>query len=91
MGSSAHIRGAAICASSGATGSGEDHEHVLAITHDLDWALQGLGRYAEARDLAQDTLDRSRRVLGEDHPGTLRSATNLVIDLRALGEADDNP
>jgi hypothetical protein len=29
-----------------------------------------MGRYAEARDLDQDTLDRRRRVLGENHPDT---------------------
>ena len=45
-----------------------------------------MGRYAEARDLDQDTLDRRRRVLGDDHPSTLNSATNLAIDLRQLGE-----
>jgi hypothetical protein len=27
-----------------------------------------------------------RRVLGEDHPKTLTSANNLVLDLRAVGE-----
>jgi hypothetical protein len=42
-----------------------------------------------ARDLDQDTLDRRRRVLGQDHPDTLASASNLATDLRALGEADD--
>jgi len=44
-----------------------------------------------ARDLDQDTLDRRRRVLGHDHPDTLRSAHNLAADLRELGEADDAP
>ena len=39
---------------------GDDHEHTLTITHYLAWALQ-MGRYAEARDLDQDTLDRRRR------------------------------
>ena len=39
-----------------------------------------------ARDLDQDTLDRRRRVLGEDHPDTLASANNLAVDLRELGE-----
>ena len=34
----------------------------------------------------QDTLDRQRQVLGEDHPHTLLSAHNLAADLRALGE-----
>jgi hypothetical protein len=40
-------------------------------------------------DLDQDTLDRKRRVLGEDHPSTLISAKNLARDLRTLGAADD--
>jgi len=45
-----------------------------------------MGRYAEARDLYQDTLDRCRRVLGDDHPNTLTSASNLANDLRDLGD-----
>ena len=45
-----------------------------------------MGRYAEARDLHRDTLDRQRRVLGEDHPETLFSANNLAADLHGLGE-----
>ena len=65
---------------------GDDHEHVRAITRLLDRSLRAIGRYAEARELAQDTLDRDRRILGEDHPYTLRSAGNLAADLRALGE-----
>ena len=43
-------------------------------------------RYQAARELDEDTLARSRRVLGEDHPSTLSSANNLAIDLRNLGE-----
>jgi hypothetical protein len=43
-----------------------------------------------ARVLDQDTLDRRRRVLGQDHPDTLASAENLAADLRALGEADND-
>ena len=45
-----------------------------------------MGHYAEARELDEDTLARCRRVLGEDHPDTLRSASNLAIDLSYLGE-----
>ena len=36
--------------------------------------------------VCEDTLARRRRVLGEDHPDTLKSANNLASDLRALGE-----
>ena len=48
--------------------------------------LRHLGSYAEARDLARDTLDRSRRVLGRDHPSTLYAANILGANLRELGE-----
>jgi hypothetical protein len=51
--------------------------------------LRGLGEVQAAYDLDQDTLDRRRRVLGEDHPDTLQSASNLAADLRALEEAGD--
>ena len=42
-----------------------------------------------ARDLDRDILARRRRVLGEDHPDTLNSASDLAADLRALGEGAD--
>ena len=46
-----------------------------------------LGEAQAARDLDQDTLDRRRRVLGEDHPDTLTSASNLAVDAeRRWGE-----
>ena len=34
----------------------------------------------------EDTLARRRRDLGEDHPGTLASADNLVMILGRVGE-----
>jgi len=65
-------------------------EDTLASASNLAADLYELGEERAARDLDQDTLDRRRRVLGEDHPHTLRSASNLALDLRELGEADDN-
>jgi hypothetical protein len=47
-----------------------------------------LGQYERARQLGEDTLTRYRRVLGDDHPDTLRSAHNLATvaaDLANLG------
>jgi hypothetical protein len=44
------------------------------------------GEVEAARDLDADTLERRRRVLGEDHLSTLASANNLAADLRELGE-----
>jgi hypothetical protein len=65
---------------------GDDHEHTRATAIYLAWALRGMGYYAEARQLDEDTLARHRRVLGNDHPSTLSSASNLGDDLRYLGE-----
>jgi hypothetical protein len=66
---------------------GDDHEHTLAIGDYLGWALEDMGRWAEARDLVRDTLDRRRRILGKDHPNTLTAAYNLASNLHRLGEA----
>lgn len=57
-------------------------EWTAAVVH------QQMGRCVEARDLGQDTLHRRRRILGDDHPSTLRSAGNLASYQRKLGEAD---
>jgi hypothetical protein len=63
----------------------------LRTASDLAVDLWYLGEYQAARELDKDTLARRRRVLGEDHPDTLISASNLAAYLRALGEADDGP
>ena len=47
---------------------GDDDETVRAATHYLGWALQDMGRYAEARDLHQDILDRTRQAAGRGPP-----------------------
>jgi hypothetical protein len=65
---------------------GPDHPDTLNAANAVAAVLQEMGRYAEARELDEDTLTRARRVLGEDHPDTLVSAYNLAIDLRHLGE-----
>ena len=69
------------------TGSAMTTSTRWRLAHCLAWALAGMGRYAEARNLDQDILARRRRVLGEDHPDTLASANNLAADLRHLGES----
>ena len=48
--------------------------------------LRGCGEAEAARDLDTDTLARRRRVLGDDHPKTLASASNLAKDLEQLGD-----
>ena len=48
--------------------------------------LWALGQYERARQLGEDTLTRYRRVLGEDHPHTLRTADTFAAILREVGQ-----
>jgi hypothetical protein len=41
---------------------------------------------SQPRQLGEDTVIRMRRVLGDDHPDTLRSAHCLAAVLATLGE-----
>jgi hypothetical protein len=51
------------------------------------WTIRmSLGEHQQARQLQNDTLTRLRRVLGDDYPDTLTSASRLAADLRGLGE-----
>jgi len=63
---------------------GDDHPDVLCVARSLAHAYRALGRYVQAQTWDEDTLARSRRVLGNDHPDTLASAAALATDLRAL-------
>jgi tetratricopeptide repeat protein len=45
------------------------------------------GHTDEARSLGQQTLERSRRLRGENHPDTLACAANVALDLDAAGDA----
>ena len=65
---------------------GPDDDSTLGITTTLAEIHRQLGHYQQARDLDEDTLTRTRRVDGDDHPNTLTSANNLAADLTALGE-----
>ncbi len=65
---------------------GPDDPATLSAANTLAVVFRDLGEYGNARELNEDTLARSRRVLGEDHPDTLGSANNLANNLRGLGE-----
>ena len=76
----------ATCASSGATGSAPITSTRWRSETTSAGRWRRLGRCAQARDLAQDTLDRRRRILGQDHPDTLATANDLASNLSLLGE-----
>src|SRR5439155_23647700 len=51
-------------------------------------SLMRLKTMAEAEPLVREAYDRRRRVLGDDHPDTLETASNLGFILPALGQVD---
>ncbi|MGA5039217.1 FxSxx-COOH system tetratricopeptide repeat protein [Streptomyces capoamus] len=71
------------------TDMGPDHPDTLTCAQFLGHATAGLGDYAEAQLIIEDTLVRRRRVLGEDHPDTLHSANDASTNLAYLGQYVD--
>jgi tetratricopeptide (TPR) repeat protein len=48
--------------------------------------LRAVGDLAGARSLQEAALETERRILGDEHPGTLTSISNLALTLSALGD-----
>ena len=61
---------------------GEDHPYTLITHYHLAWALGKLCHWEEAKVAYREVLEARRRVLGEDHPSSLRTQ-------KALKELDD--
>jgi hypothetical protein len=61
--------------------NGLDDPATLHAAANLTTILRSVGRVDEAQALAQDTLDRNRRLRGGDDPATLHAANNLVSSL----------
>jgi len=65
--------------------SGPDDPTVLDARRHRGNALRQLGRYAEAYDVIEATLSRTREVLGEENALTLALRNSFGADLRARG------
>jgi Tetratricopeptide repeat/Domain of unknown function (DUF4062)/NB-ARC domain len=68
------------------------HRTLIAAEQDVTWLLDRAGLYLQsrgeptlARPLFERAWDLRRARLGDDHPDTLESATNLAFDLWTLG------
>jgi hypothetical protein len=59
----------------------EESAERLVAAHTLAVARGSDGQYAEAERINREVLAVRRRVLGEEHPGTLLSAHNLALSL----------
>ncbi|GAA3369512.1 hypothetical protein GCM10020367_12520 [Streptomyces sannanensis] len=64
---------------------GEDDLQFLYLRFHLSNILRSRGRYVEARELDEETLERQRAVLGASHPHTYMTTSALAMDLGALG------
>ena len=59
---------------------------TLDSAHNLAEVLRALGEHEQARTLIEDIFTRRRRILGDDHPDTLRTAAALAESPPAFGE-----
>ena len=66
---------------------GADHPNTLVAGNNLACYLRCIGRLDEALALADDTLCRMQRKLGDRHPLTLSCAVNLA---NCRGDAGDS-
>ncbi|MER5889257.1 FxSxx-COOH system tetratricopeptide repeat protein [Streptomyces sp. NPDC001941] len=65
---------------------GNDDLQYLYLRFHLSNILRTQGRYVEARELDEETLERQRRVLGVSHPHTYMTTSGLAMDLGTLGQ-----
>ncbi|MEV7273289.1 FxSxx-COOH system tetratricopeptide repeat protein [Streptomyces bacillaris] len=65
---------------------GERDLQYLYLCFHLSNILRTRGRYVEAKELDEFTLDRQREVLGPEHPHTYMTTSSLAIDLGLLGD-----
>jgi tetratricopeptide (TPR) repeat protein len=71
----------------------EFHRTLTGVEEDVAWLLNRAARYREirgeyalARPLLEQARDLRRCLLGEDHPDTLESASNLSLILWTVGQ-----
>ncbi|GAA3451926.1 FxSxx-COOH system tetratricopeptide repeat protein [Dactylosporangium matsuzakiense] len=64
----------------------EDDPYIVMTAGGVAADLRALGRFEEARVLAEETYERAQRTFGEDHDRTLLAANNVAVSLRLVGD-----
>ncbi|MFG2043287.1 FxSxx-COOH system tetratricopeptide repeat protein [Dactylosporangium sp. NPDC048998] len=64
----------------------EDDPYIVMTAGGLAADLRALGRYEEARALAEETYARAQRTFGDEHDRTLLAANNVAVSLRLVGD-----
>ncbi|MEU3602851.1 FxSxx-COOH system tetratricopeptide repeat protein [Streptomyces sp. NPDC006798] len=62
-----------------------DYQYLYLRFH-LSNIMRSQGRYVEAKELDEVTLERQREVLGPTHPHTYMTTSGLAMDLGTLGQ-----
>jgi len=70
-------------------GLGQSPRATLAIKYGLALSYKGLGRFKEAAQLFEETLNLQNRVIGPTHPETLATMRGLTWTLCELGPRGD--
>ncbi|MEU2157948.1 FxSxx-COOH system tetratricopeptide repeat protein [Streptomyces sp. NPDC019396] len=65
---------------------GNDDLQYLYLRFHLSNIFRSQGRYTDAKELDEVTLERQKAVLGTSHPHTYMTTSGLAMDLGALGE-----
>ncbi|WP_338675659.1 FxSxx-COOH system tetratricopeptide repeat protein [Streptomyces sp. SCSIO 30461] len=65
---------------------GNDDLQYLYLRFHLSNIFRSQGRYTDAKELDEVTLERQQAVLGQSHPHTYMTTSGLAMDLGALGE-----
>jgi hypothetical protein len=75
----------------------DPHRNLVGVEQDVAWLLDNAAKYLRnrgepgpARSLCERALGLRRSQLGEDHPDTLTSASNLATDLWILGHYEQS-
>ncbi|MEU7867645.1 FxSxx-COOH system tetratricopeptide repeat protein [Dactylosporangium sp. NPDC049140] len=63
-----------------------DDPYIVMVAGGLAADLRALGRYDEAKVLAEDTYKRAKRTFGDEHDKTLLAENNLAVSLRLVGD-----
>ncbi len=64
----------------------EESEERLCAAHNLAYCRRRDVQFAVAARVEREALDARRRMLGEEHPDTLMSASNLALSLSYQGK-----
>jgi hypothetical protein len=73
---------------SGCGGQGAAASRVRDMLDALGSLLQDQGEYDRALPLLEDCLEKRKRILGDDHPHTLKSIQNLALWLKRYSSAE---